>query len=116
MGDLIRGLTVLDFFPDAPVKLALQSQTAQALWLSSVLPMNEGQAMVFDRYRNVMVLERPVVAVNDQMRRRVEIVAGIRWNEEVTRAVSGRFQGEKEGNEEKEEREERKERGYLKKE
>jgi hypothetical protein len=57
-----------------------------------VLPLNEGQAMVFDRYRNLMVLERPVIKVNDQMKRKVEIVAGIRWNEEVTRAVSGQFE------------------------
>jgi predicted site-specific integrase-resolvase len=55
----------------------------------SVLPLNEAQAMTFDRHRNVVLYERILAATNDLAKRRVEAVAGIKWDEIVTKAIIG---------------------------
>jgi hypothetical protein len=56
-----------------------------------VLPLNESQAMTFDRNRNMVVYERVIGAHNDQEKRRVEAVAGVKWDEVITKAIIGRF-------------------------
>ena len=47
--------------------------------------------MTFDRHRNVVLYERILAATNDLAKRRVEAVAGIKWDEIVTKAIIGQF-------------------------
>ena len=47
--------------------------------------------MTFDRNRNMIVYERVVAAANDQAKRRVEAVAGIKWDEYITKSVIGQL-------------------------
>ena len=39
----------------------------------------------------MVVYERVIGATNDQAKRRVEAVAGIKWDEVITKAIIGRF-------------------------
>lgn len=47
--------------------------------------------MTFDRNRNMVVYERVIGSANDQAKRRVDAVAGIKWDEVIAKAIIGRF-------------------------
>jgi len=102
VGDMMRGLSVFTYkeasqLPHlantaaAQPKLLACSKSPHCQWLTSVLPLNEAQAMTFDRNRNMLVYERVLTAANDQAKRRVEAVAGIKWDEYITKAVIGQL-------------------------
>ncbi len=52
------------------------------------MALSESEALVFDRNRNVLMYKREARPTKDEDRG-LELAAGIRWDEEVTRAVTG---------------------------
>lgn len=102
VGDMVRGMSVFSYKEGSTLphlmntaagqpKISLCSKIPFCQWIMNVLPLNEAQCLTFDQHRNVIVYERILKATNDLAKRKIEPVAGIKWDERITKAVIGQF-------------------------
>lgn len=70
-------------------KLQVMSQNFQQIWVSSLLPLNVCQSLVFDRERNLYLFERNFLPTSEIEKLKLDIVACTRSNEVITHAIEG---------------------------
>ncbi len=96
VGDALKYVTVFEISDqakpgilNATPKLLIKSQNSQQLSVTSVLPINISQCLVFDRSRNIYLFERNPFPTNDREKLRFDIVACTRSNEIIIHAIEG---------------------------